>query len=141
MTNNRIRITSPPCVVRDPQLIAADPFTGFFSVALIFIQEQISPIKTAILQAMNGQGHDLLQVIPETAPQDGKKYKLVAETTRPIQAISRNKTPITPEQIEDGATVRVELSFDRCRSAGHSGAFATLGGIQLLRGTWLGSYM
>ena len=141
MANHRIQITSPPCVVRNPQLITADPFTGFFSVTLIFNQAQIDPIKTAILQAMNGQRHQLLQVIPETAPQDGKKYKLVAKASRPIQAMDRSKTPITLEQIEDGATVRVKLSFDPFRSVGQSGAFATLGDIQLLRGTWLGSYM
>ena len=141
MANNRIQITSPPCVARGPQLIAADPFTGFFSVTLIFNQAQIGPIKTAILLAMSDQGHDLLQVIPETAPQDGKKYKLVAKTRRPIQAMDRSETPITLEQIKDGATVRAKLGFDRFRSIGHSGGFATLGDIQLLRGTWLGSYM
>ena len=141
MTNNRIQITSPPCVVRDPLLTATDPFTGFFSVTLIFSQAQISPIKTAILRAMSGQRHDLLKVIPETALQDGKKYKLTAKTSHLIQAMDRSKTPITLEQIEDGATVRVKLSFDTFRSVGRSGGFATLGDIQLLRGAWLGSYM
>ena len=55
--------------------------------------------------------------------------------------MDRSETPITLEPIKDGATVRAKLGFDRFRSIGHSGGFATLGDIQLLRGTWLGSYM
>ena len=132
MTGTKVQIVSPPASVLEAHLTETEKFDGTdtrkYSMTLAFSEDQVQPIREAILEAGGGKGMSPLK------ERDGL-FLLKARSTYPVRVVDVANEPIALERITVGAEVRAKLGFASYKSQG-GGVTTYLGNIQLLRSVY-----
>ena len=136
MATDTVRIVSPVCEARFPNLTETEKFdgtdTGKYSLTLVFDKSEIKPIEKAIAQANGGKGRSPLKEIPSDAEYDAGKYKLKAKSKFQVRAVNASKESIELSRVQGGASIRVQLGFAPYTQQG-GGVTVYLGNIQVLK--------
>jgi hypothetical protein len=136
MASNTIKIVSPVCEARFPNLTSTEKFdgtdTGKYSLTIILDEKDIKPIEKAIAEANGGKGNNPLKQIPADAEYDAGKYKLKAKSQFQVKAVNRNKESIDLSRVGGGASIRVQLGFAPYTQGG-GGVTVYLGNVQVLK--------
>ena len=136
MATDTIKVVSPVCEARFPNLTETEKFegtdTGKYSLTMVIDPKDIAPIEKAIAQANGGKGNNPLKQIPADADYDGGKFKLKAKSKFPVTAVNLQKEAIDLGRIGGGASIRTILTFAPYTQGG-GGVTVYLGNIQVLK--------
>ena len=136
MATDTIRIVSPVCEARFPNLTETEKFdgtdTGKYSLTMVLEEKDIKSIEAAIAQAGGGKGNNPLKQIPSDAEYDAGKYKLKAKSKFQVTAVNKDKESIDLSRVGGGAAIRVQLGFAPYTQGG-GGVTVYLGNVQVLK--------